>query len=77
MEEILSERKPGEVEGVIGNPYPKPFLKLEALYLRALPVKSTHWDALPFPCLKLIHTAACQELKKLPLNSDSAKGNQH
>ncbi|MBA0695059.1 hypothetical protein Goari_005295 [Gossypium aridum] len=72
MEEILSEGK----LGVIGIPYPKPFLKLESLDLRLLPkLKSIYWDALPFPCLKYIFTIDCDELKKLPLNSDSAKGN--
>ncbi|PPR88833.1 hypothetical protein GOBAR_AA31867 [Gossypium barbadense] len=77
MEEILSERKFGEVAGVIGISYTKPFLKLETLSLQLLlKLKSIYWDALPFPCLKLIHILKCQELKKLPLNSNSAKGNQ-
>ncbi|KAK8350563.1 hypothetical protein V6Z11_1Z043000 [Gossypium hirsutum] len=77
MEEILNEGKLGEVAGVIGIPYAKSFLKLETLYLFWLPkLKNIYWDALPFPCLKLIRINACRELKKLPLNSDSAKGNQ-
>ncbi|MBA0839871.1 hypothetical protein Goarm_005563, partial [Gossypium armourianum] len=77
MEEILSEGKLGEVAGVIGISYPKPFLKLETLSLQLLlKLKSIEWDALPFPCFKLIHILKCQELKKLPLNSNSAKGNQ-
>ncbi|MBA0598609.1 hypothetical protein Gorai_008365, partial [Gossypium raimondii] len=76
MEEILSEEKLGEVACVDGIPYLKPFLKLETLYLSCLPkLKSIYWDALPFPCLKLIHIGGCRELKKLPLNSNSAKGN--
>ncbi|KAG8490017.1 hypothetical protein CXB51_015789 [Gossypium anomalum] len=76
MEEILSEGKLGEVADVIGIPCPKPFLKLETLHLFALAkLKSIYWDALPFPCLKLLHLHCCRELKKLPLNSDSAKGN--
>ncbi|KAG4196661.1 hypothetical protein ERO13_A06G185200v2 [Gossypium hirsutum] len=76
MEEILSEGKLGEVASVIGSPYPKPFLKLETLYFQFLPkMKSIYWDALPFPCLKLIRINVCGELKKLPFNSDSAKGN--
>ncbi|XP_017613635.2 disease resistance protein SUMM2-like [Gossypium arboreum] len=67
MEEILSEEKLGEVAGVIGISYPKPFLKLESLRLHNLPkLKSIYWDALPFPCLKLVHIVACQELKELP-----------
>ncbi|PPR88828.1 hypothetical protein GOBAR_AA31862 [Gossypium barbadense] len=77
MEEILNEGKLGEVAGVIGIPYAKSFLKLETLYLFWLPkLKNIYWDALPFPCLKLIRINACRELKKFPLNSDSAKGNQ-
>ncbi|TYI24267.1 hypothetical protein ES332_A06G222000v1 [Gossypium tomentosum] len=76
MEEILSEEKLGEVAGVIGVSYPKSFLKLETLDLRHLPkLKSIYWDALPFPCLKHILIKYCKELKKLPLNLDSAKGN--
>nr|KJB68106.1 hypothetical protein B456_010G225800 [Gossypium raimondii] len=76
MEEILSEEKLGEVAGVIGISYPKPFLKLETLDLRHLPkLKSIYRDALPFPCLKHILIKYCEELKKLPLNSDNAKGN--
>ncbi|KAG4196756.1 hypothetical protein ERO13_A06G191900v2 [Gossypium hirsutum] len=76
MEEILSEEKLDEVAGVIGIPYPKLFLKLESLYLIGLPkLKSIYRDALPFPCLTLIQIYKCKELKKLPLNSDSAKGN--
>ncbi|MBA0818883.1 hypothetical protein Gohar_022147 [Gossypium harknessii] len=76
MEEILNEGKLGEVVGVIGIPYPKPILKLETLNLRdLLKLKSIYWDALPFPCLKRICIAHCQELQKHPLNSDSAKGN--
>ncbi|KAG8490043.1 hypothetical protein CXB51_016105 [Gossypium anomalum] len=67
MEEILSEEKLGEVAGVIGISYPKPFLKLESLRLHNLPkLKSIYWDALPFPYLKLVHIVACQELKELP-----------
>ncbi|KAK8350567.1 hypothetical protein V6Z12_A06G216800 [Gossypium hirsutum] len=76
MEEILSERKLDEVTGVTEISYPKPFLKLETLHLFRLPkLKSIYWNALPFPRLKHIHIFGCRGLKKLPLNSDSAKGN--
>ncbi|TYI24352.1 hypothetical protein ES332_A06G228200v1 [Gossypium tomentosum] len=76
MEEILSEEKLHQAAVVIGIPYPKPFLKLESLYLIELPkLKSIYRDALPFPCLTRIGINGCIELKKLPLNSDSAKGN--
>ncbi|GMJ14247.1 RESISTANT TO P. SYRINGAE 5 [Hibiscus trionum] len=76
MVEILSKGKLGEVADVVGIPYPTPFLKLEELSLFALKeLRSICWDALPFPCLKRIIVSKCKELKKLPLNSDSAKGN--
>ncbi|KAE8721192.1 putative Disease resistance protein family [Hibiscus syriacus] len=76
MEEILSEGKHGEVADVVGIPYPTPFLNLLYLRLWDLPeLKSIYWDALPFPCLKHIKIGNCPKLKKLPLNSDSAKGN--
>ncbi|KAK5826779.1 hypothetical protein PVK06_021711 [Gossypium arboreum] len=76
MVEILSEKKLGEVTGVTGIPYSKSFLKLETLELFGLPkLRSIYWDALPFPYLKLIRVNGKQELRKLPLNSDSAKGN--
>ncbi|MBA0569204.1 hypothetical protein Golob_006651 [Gossypium lobatum] len=72
MEEILSE-----VADVVGIPYSQPFLKLESLHLAELQIlKSIYRDALPFPCLNNIFIDTCPELKKLPLNSDSAKGNQ-
>ncbi|KAK8479882.1 hypothetical protein V6N13_032741 [Hibiscus sabdariffa] len=72
MEEVLREGKLGKVADVV----PTPFLKLETLGLICLPeLKSIYWDALPFPCLKRIYVDDCPKLKKLPLNSDSAKGN--
>ncbi|MFQ6644298.1 hypothetical protein Gotur_017761 [Gossypium turneri] len=83
LEEILSERKLREIADVVGIPYLKPFLKLKTLALGYLPeLKSIYWDALPFPGLKSISLKSisllggCPKLKKLPLNLDSAKGNQ-
>ncbi|KAK8575881.1 hypothetical protein V6N13_032808 [Hibiscus sabdariffa] len=77
MEEILSEGKLGEVAATVGIPYPKPLLKLETLDLCILAeLKSIYWDVLPFPCLERISMwYGCPKPKKLPLNSDSAKGN--
>ncbi|KAK8575878.1 hypothetical protein V6N12_063529 [Hibiscus sabdariffa] len=76
IEEILSEGKVGELAYVIGISYPTPFLKLETLYLHDLPeLKSICWHALPLSCLKCIFIDYCPKLKKLPLNTDSAKGN--
>ncbi|KAH1055117.1 hypothetical protein J1N35_033182 [Gossypium stocksii] len=75
MLKVLSDRKLGEVVGVTGIPYPKPFLKLETLVLHSLlQLKSIYWDALPFPCLKHILIKHCEKLNKLPLNTNSAKG---
>ncbi|XP_017978901.1 PREDICTED: probable disease resistance protein At1g12280 [Theobroma cacao] len=75
MEEIISEVS--EVANVVGISNPSPFAKLERLHLEHLPdLKSIYWDALPFPCLREIRVSSCPKLKKLPLNCDSAKGNQ-
>ncbi|WRX25814.1 NB-ARC - like 10 [Theobroma cacao] len=75
MEEIISEVS--EVANVVGISNPSPFAKLERLHLQTLfDLKSIYWDALPFPCLTDIIVLNCPELKKLPLNCDSAKGNQ-
>ncbi|KAE8721203.1 putative Disease resistance protein family [Hibiscus syriacus] len=76
MEEILSEGRLRDVADDVGIPYPTPFLNLLYLRLWGLPeLKSIYWDALPFPCLKSVYIEDCPKLKKLPLNSDSAKGN--
>ncbi|XP_021298470.1 probable disease resistance protein At1g12290 [Herrania umbratica] len=75
MEEIISEVS--EAVNVAGILNPSPFAELERLHLRSLPeLKSIYWDALPFPCLREIIVFNCPKLKKLPLNCDSAKGNQ-
>ncbi|XP_017978217.1 PREDICTED: probable disease resistance protein At1g12280 [Theobroma cacao] len=75
MEEIISEVS--EVANVVGISNPSPFAKLEWLHLQILfDLKSIYWDTLPFPCLTDIIVLNCPELKKLPLNCDSAKGNQ-
>lgn len=51
------------------------FEHLEALLLDNLPqLESIYPDALPFSSLKSIHVYRCPKLKKLPLNSNSAKG---
>ncbi|KAK8992868.1 hypothetical protein V6N11_048936 [Hibiscus sabdariffa] len=78
MEEIMSEEKLSEVADVVGSPCPCIFDKLQLLHLHSLPeLKSIYWDALPFPRLNNITVwTDCMKLKKLPLNSESAKGNQ-
>ncbi|MBA0675744.1 hypothetical protein Goari_017269, partial [Gossypium aridum] len=51
------------------------FSKLENLYLSRLPkLKTIYHHALPFPQLKQVYIRGCPMLKKLPLNSNSAKG---
>ena len=52
-----------------------PFAKLEDLILIDLPkLKSIYRNTLAFPCLKEVRVHCCPKLKKLPLNSNSAKG---
>ncbi|PPD74127.1 hypothetical protein GOBAR_AA38728 [Gossypium barbadense] len=73
LEEIISEEKLGEVAELKGNS--NLFSKLKDLVLRYLPkLKTIYHHALPFPQLKEIRIVKCGMLKKLPLNSNSAKG---
>ncbi|KAB2043466.1 hypothetical protein ES319_D01G019500v1 [Gossypium barbadense] len=73
LEEIISEEKLGEVAELKGNL--NLFSKLEILFLHYLPkLKTIYRHALPFPQLKEIRIVKCPMLKKLPLNSNSAKG---
>lgn len=67
MVEIIRQEKLGE--GILNA-----FQKLEVLRLVSLPqLKSIYPNALPFPYLKEIVVDDCQNLKRLPLNSNSAK----
>ncbi|XP_016752788.1 probable disease resistance protein At1g12290 [Gossypium hirsutum] len=73
LEEIISEEKLGEVAELKGNS--NLFSKLENLHLSGSPkLKTIYQHALPFPQLKEIYIKRCPMLKKLPLNSNSAKG---
>ncbi|XVF11254.1 hypothetical protein REPUB_Repub08aG0010800 [Reevesia pubescens] len=75
MEEIINERKLSQVAEVVE--ISSLFAKLECLFLLYLPeLKSIYWDALPFSCLKEIYVYECPKLKRLPLNSNSAKENK-
>ncbi|KAF8392339.1 hypothetical protein HHK36_022681 [Tetracentron sinense] len=50
------------------------FSRLKTMELNALPkLKSIYRHALPFPSLKVMNVSQCPELKKLPLDSNSAK----
>lgn len=67
MEEIISAAKLGEVQEI-------PFNKLEFLELHHVPeLKSIYWSALGFQHLKKIIVYGCRKLKRLPLDSTSAK----
>ncbi|XP_052485102.1 disease resistance protein SUMM2 isoform X1 [Gossypium raimondii] len=73
LEEIISEEKLGEVAELKGNL--NLFSKLKRLLLHRLPkLKTMYHHALPFPQLKQVCIMECPMLKKLPLNSNSAKG---
>ncbi|KAF8401761.1 hypothetical protein HHK36_012707 [Tetracentron sinense] len=50
------------------------FSRLESIWFEDLPeLKSIYWHALPFPSLVTIEVHRCPKLKKLPLDSSSAK----
>ncbi|KAH9666557.1 Disease resistance protein SUMM2 [Citrus sinensis] len=67
MEEIISAAKLGEVQEI-------PFNTLEFLELHHVPeLKSIYWSALGFQHLKKIVVCGCPKLKRLPLDSTSAK----
>ncbi|KAG4160732.1 hypothetical protein ERO13_D01G016800v2 [Gossypium hirsutum] len=73
LEEIISEEKLGEVAELKGNS--NLFSKLERLALYHLHKLSTiYCHPLPFPQLLEVCIMECPMLKKLPLNSNSAKG---
>ncbi|XVF11263.1 hypothetical protein REPUB_Repub08aG0011700 [Reevesia pubescens] len=75
MEEIINEKKLSQVAVVVETS--SLFAKLETLSFQLLPeLKSIYWDALPFSSLKKIVVNRCPKLKRLPLNSNSAKDNK-
>ncbi|ESR40597.1 hypothetical protein CICLE_v100249131mg, partial [Citrus x clementina] len=72
MEEIISVGKFAETPEMMGHI--SPFENLQMLYLMALPeLKSVYWKPLPFTHLKEMEVLGCDQLKKLPLDSNSAK----
>ncbi|KAF8086877.1 hypothetical protein N665_0609s0008 [Sinapis alba] len=72
-EEIISREKVIKIDG--REKFTTPFLKLESLSLVFLyAVKSIYWSPLPFPALKNLKIHRCPDLRKLPLDSASAKG---
>ncbi|KAK9232206.1 hypothetical protein WN943_022451 [Citrus x changshan-huyou] len=73
MEEIISVEKLSGVSEMMGEL--NLFSELESLTLQnASNLKRIYRGPLPFPQLKQIDIMRCPKLKKLPLNSSSAKG---
>ncbi|XP_054791653.1 probable disease resistance protein At5g63020 [Prosopis cineraria] len=72
MEQVIKEKEEAtEDEDIVDSSL---FLSLVTLELSFLPkLKSIHKATLPFPSLKSITIYDCPELKKLPLDSNSAK----
>ncbi|GAV75442.1 NB-ARC domain-containing protein [Cephalotus follicularis] len=75
MKEIIRERK-------LVSEFPEvlesfnPFTKLESLRLFGLSqLESIYPSSLSFPCLREMWVKGCPNLKKLPLNSNTATGN--
>lgn len=74
MEEIINERKLNQVGDQLVVETLCICAKLESLFLDCLPeLESIYWDTLPLSCLKDIKVVECPKLKRLPLNSSSAK----
>ncbi|XP_052287243.1 probable disease resistance protein At5g63020 [Citrus sinensis] len=72
MEELISVGKFVEVPEMMGHI--SPFENLQRLELWDLPaLKSIYWKPLPFTHLKEMEVSGCDQLKKLPLDSNSAK----
>ncbi|XP_052300777.1 probable disease resistance protein At5g63020 isoform X21 [Citrus sinensis] len=72
MEEIISVGKIAENPEMMGHI--SPFENLKSLDLSYLPeLKSIFWKPLPFTHLKEMGVRACDQLRKLPLDSNSAK----
>ena len=73
VEEIISVDKLSDISDIIGSEH-NFFSQLEYLFIRWGPnLKSVYPNPLPFPKLKKIEVRGCPQLKKLPLNSSSAK----
>ncbi|CAN7035660.1 unnamed protein product [Brassica rapa subsp. trilocularis] len=72
LEDIINQEKAASVENAATI---VPFRRLETLHLSALRgLERIYWNALPFPCLKVIHVEKCWKLRKLPLDSNSGAG---
>ncbi|GAY49441.1 hypothetical protein CUMW_119120 [Citrus unshiu] len=73
MEEIIGVDKLRDISDIIGSEH-NFFAQLEYLTISwGINLKSVYPNPLPFPKLKKIKVRECPQLKKLPLNSSSAK----
>ncbi|CAA7030612.1 unnamed protein product [Microthlaspi erraticum] len=74
MKEVISKEK---ATAQLGQTSQQPFQSLKVLSLSNLPeLESIYWTPLPFPFLEILHIMRCPKLRRLPLNFESAKGNQ-
>ena len=72
LEDIINQEKAASVENAATI---VPFRRLETLHLSSLRgLEKIYWNALSFPCLKVIHVEKCWKLRKLPLDSNSGAG---
>ncbi|KDO37588.1 hypothetical protein CISIN_1g045968mg [Citrus sinensis] len=72
MEEIISVGKFAETPEMMGHI--SPFENLQRLNLEDLPnLESIYWKPLPFTRLKEMAVLGCDQLEKLPVDSNSAK----
>ncbi|XP_052300952.1 probable disease resistance protein At5g63020 isoform X5 [Citrus sinensis] len=73
VEEIIGADKLRDISEIVGSEH-NVFAELEFLSLwGGINLKSVYPNPLPFPKLKKIQVLHCRQLKKLPLNSSSAK----
>ncbi|XP_065866462.1 putative disease resistance protein At4g10780 [Euphorbia lathyris] len=74
LKEVIDTTQYGEIWKRLGEEVQPIFAKLEILVLESLPeLKSIYWQTLCFPCLKRMEIMECSQLKRLPLDSNSAK----
>ncbi|ESR40592.1 Disease resistance protein SUMM2 [Citrus sinensis] len=71
MEEIISVGEIAETPEMMGHI--SPFENLQSLHLSYLPIlRSIYWKPLPFTHLKKMEVRRCDQLRRLPLDSNSA-----
>ncbi|CAH2046070.1 unnamed protein product [Thlaspi arvense] len=74
LEQVVSKEKAMEQ---VGHTSEHPFQNLISLSLLDLPqLENIYWAPLPFPVMECMQISRCPKLRRIPLDSDSAKGNQ-